>query len=215
MQRVRKRLANSKPLKWLFYGDSITQGVIHTFGARDYTQLFAERIRYEMGRKQDVVINTAISGNRIASLIEQFEWRLAQFRPDVVFVMIGMNDCASDDPQDLRRFTDSLGDLAGRITALGAIGIWQTSCPIIPGGAPERESHFDDYMQAVRKSAKNHALPIIDHVRYWEAHADRHWYWMGDAFHPNVHGHRVLASRIFHELDIFDADAPTCRLFVP
>ena len=62
MQRIHKLLSSPKPLKWLFYGDSITHGAFHTFGARDYTELFSERIRGEMTRAQDIVIKTALSG---------------------------------------------------------------------------------------------------------------------------------------------------------
>ena len=69
-------MAQDRPLKWLFYGDSITHGAVHTFGWRDYTQLFAERIRAELGRNMDVVINTAISGHNTEHLIDSFDWRL-------------------------------------------------------------------------------------------------------------------------------------------
>ena len=76
MDRVRAFINSPKPVKWLFYGDSITHGAYHTFGWRDYTQLFAERVRGEMGRNMDVVINTAISGNTTRQLLEGFSWRV-------------------------------------------------------------------------------------------------------------------------------------------
>ena len=55
---------------------------------------FAERIRFELGRTMDVVITTAISGDNTRGPLAGFDWRVAQFDPDVVFVMIGMNDCS-------------------------------------------------------------------------------------------------------------------------
>ena len=90
MERIKASLKSERPLKWLFYGDSITHGAFHTFGARDYTQLFAEKVRYELKRFTDVVINTAISGNNSRQLLNGFDWRVGQFRPDAVFLMIGM-----------------------------------------------------------------------------------------------------------------------------
>src|SRR5437763_63070 len=95
MDRVTHRFTAQQPTKWLFNGDSITHGALHTFGWRDYVELFHERLRFELARGMDVVINTAISGDSTRGLLETFDWRVAQFRPDVVFLMIGMNDCST------------------------------------------------------------------------------------------------------------------------
>lgn len=84
MKRIKAFLECSDPVKWLFYGDSITHGAVHTFGRRDYTEYFAERVRAEMGRRMDMILNTAISGNTTQDLLESFDWRVAHFRPDVV-----------------------------------------------------------------------------------------------------------------------------------
>ena len=37
-------ISRKEPVRWLFAGDSITQGARHTRGHRDYTQLFKERV---------------------------------------------------------------------------------------------------------------------------------------------------------------------------
>ena len=55
MEQVKELLRGEYPVKWLFYGDSITHGALHTFGWRDYTELFAERLRFELGRTMDTV----------------------------------------------------------------------------------------------------------------------------------------------------------------
>lgn len=84
----------ARPIKWVFYGDSITHGR-YTRSVSGITQCsFAERIRFELGRTMDVVITTAISGDNTRGPLAGFDWRVAQFDPDVVFVMIGMNDCS-------------------------------------------------------------------------------------------------------------------------
>lgn len=56
MERIKKLLRSDDPLTWVFYGDSITHGLSHTFGHRDYAELFAERVRYELGRAMDIII---------------------------------------------------------------------------------------------------------------------------------------------------------------
>jgi lysophospholipase L1-like esterase len=215
MDRVKRLLASDQPTKWLFLGDSITHGALHTFGYRDYAELFAERVRYELGRSLDVVINTAISGNSTRDLLAQFEWRVAQFKPQVVFVMIGMNDCGEGNDITLEEFCGNLAELVRRLEAVGALGVLQTTCPILAPLAPERAPHFPAYMDAVRSVAAQSRLPLVDHARFWAEHPDKHFYWMSDAFHPNAYGHRAFAELIFRRLGIHDPAAQSCRLHIP
>ena len=86
-------MSYKEPIKWLFYGDSITQGSLHTSGHRCYSELFSERVRYELDRPMDIIINTAFSGHTTRNLLESFGRRVAELKPDIVFIMIGMNDC--------------------------------------------------------------------------------------------------------------------------
>ena len=102
MEEIKQLLRADRPVKWLFYGDSITHGALHTFGWRDYTQIFAERLRYEMGRSMDVVINTAISGNSTRELLQGFDWRVAQFQPDVLLLMIGIAGAITHMDEEVR-----------------------------------------------------------------------------------------------------------------
>ena len=79
MERVKALLEGKEPVKWLFYGDSITHGALHTFGMRDYAELFSERVRFEMGRTQDIVLNTAISGVRLVKAFGQEDYEIDRF----------------------------------------------------------------------------------------------------------------------------------------
>ena len=215
MERLIRLLQAPEPAKWLFYGDSITHGALHTFGLRDYVELFAERVRFELGRGLDVVINTAISGHNTRLLLEQFDWRVGQFAPQAVFVMIGMNDCSAASGITVEEFAANLEALCARIRTGGGEVVLQTTCPILPGAAPDREAGFPAYMEAVRQVAARIGAPLVDHERFWREQADRHYYWMSDAFHPNEYGHRAFAHRLFEALAIVDAQSPCCRLFRP
>ena len=215
MQRIRKLLEGKEPLKWLFYGDSITHGAVHTFGWRDYTEHFSERLRTEMGRPRDIVIKTAISGNTTVNLLEDFEWRCAQFHPHVVFLMIGMNDCSTMRSIPLETFENNLHELCRRIEAFDGLPVLQTTCPILPGTTPDREPYFGSYMEAIRRVACTRNLPLIDHEAYWRRNEDKFYFWMSNAFHPNHFGHLAFAHELFRALGIFDPAARTCQLFVP
>jgi len=215
MKRIGKLLKSDTPIKWVFYGDSITHGVLHTFGQRDYVELFAERVRFELGRTMDIIITSAISGDNTRGLLAGFDWRVAQFKPDVVFVMIGMNDCSEDNDITVEEFEGNLLELTTMIDNLGAVPVLQTTCPILPGQASGRSPHLDSYMDAIRRVAAAHKLPLIDHTRFWQEHSDSHFFWMSNAFHPNGYGHRALAEHIYRCLDIYDATSHSCRLQVP
>ena len=162
MDLVRELLRRDTPVKWLFYGDSITHGTSHTFGWRDYVELFSERVRAELGRSMDIVINSAISGHTTRQLLEGYSWRVEQFRPDVVFLMIGMNDCKDELEMSIEEFQGNLVQLYQQNAALGALTVFQTTCPIIPGLAPEREPDF------LRHSCRPYAmLPAPRRRRWW------------------------------------------------
>ncbi|MBL8294024.1 MAG: SGNH/GDSL hydrolase family protein, partial [Bryobacterales bacterium] len=80
-QPIREKLSGKEPLTWVFTGDSITHGALHTMGWRSYPEHFAERVRWELRRVRDIVINTGISGDRMPRLVGDAEWRVHRFRP--------------------------------------------------------------------------------------------------------------------------------------
>lgn len=216
MKRIKDLMAQDRPLKWLFYGDSITHGSVYTFGCRDYTELFSERVRTELGRNMDVVINTAISGHNTENLIEGFDWRVKQFAPDVVFLMIGMNDCSSDLKElTVEKFGENLKTLCDSCKELGSIVVLQTTSAIFPNTAPDRIDNLPKYMQMLRDVAEQENLLLVDHAKYWEENTEKHYLWMANEFHPNQYGHRVFVRELLKTLDLFDAESSVCRFFVP
>jgi acyl-CoA thioesterase-1 len=111
---LQTRIASQEPLTWVFTGDSVTQGALWTGGLRTYPEIFSERIRWEMHRNRDIIVNTAISGNKTADILQDFDWRIAHLHPDVVSLMIGMNDCTRG-PEGEKAFEENLSQLIARI----------------------------------------------------------------------------------------------------
>lgn len=221
MNEIHALLRSSKPAKWIFYGDSITMGALHTMGWRDYPELFSERIRFELRRHDDIVIKSAYDGNTTRHLLESFDWRVGQFQPQVVFIMVGTNDCYEDSAGPrvpLEEFKDNLKTLIKKARTLkGCRPILQTACPIWPGGSPERERNLPKYTSAIRAIARENRVPLIDHMAYWQRKAkapgSAQYAWMSDGIHPNEMGHRVFAELIFKKLKIHAPNSPVCRLF--
>ena len=80
MERIKKLLKSEQPVKWIFEGDSITHGALHTFGWRDCTEHFTERIRFKLGRMRDIVIKSLISGHTTCDMLNDIDWRMKQFQ---------------------------------------------------------------------------------------------------------------------------------------
>ena len=132
-----------------------------------------------------ILLDSVIIHNSLQNVFA-LNWRVAQFKPDVVFIMIGMNDCSKTNDIKVEEFEDNLVELTGMIDSLGAVPILQTTCPILPGQAEDRFPYFDSYMDIIRKVAFEHKLPLIDHIRFWEEHSDSHFFSMSNAFHPHT-----------------------------
>ncbi len=204
------------PQTWLFCGASVTHGALYTHGYRDYSQIFNERLRYELGRHLDVVINTAVSGNTTQCVLDGFERRIAHFRPQTVSLMIGLNDCNQERGVPLGKYRENLNELADRIAACGAELLLQTCNTILPGSSPACEPHFSAYMETIREVARERELPLVDQTALWEAEAENQTMWMNDGLHPNHFGHRFMAFNMFKALGIFDPEhSYVCRHYLP
>jgi acyl-CoA thioesterase-1 len=215
-----KLLKSPEPVRWIFHGDSITHGAVHTMGWRSYSEIFAERIRWELKRSGDLVLNAAYSGFTTEDLLASFDMQVVKFEPHVVFLMIGMNDCGKENGKSkvsLAAYKKNLRELVARTRSInGAIAVLQTTCPIQMELAPNRRLH-PRYMDAVREIAASTESPLIDHHLHWTNEIDRRVHrlaaWMSDAIHPNELGHRVFAETIFKSLRIFDPESATGRLY--
>jgi lysophospholipase L1-like esterase len=206
VERIIARMAAQKEAVWVFCGDSITHGAFHTQGWRDYTQHFAERVRYEKGLGLHVVVNTAISGHTTREVKAQFAHRVARFRPDFLSLMIGMNDCADTRKMEMEEFRANLREIVARVRAeTPAEVILQTGCAIHPERTTAR-ARYPQFMAALREAAAESDAALIDHHADWErARAEaRPTFdsWMHDTIHPGALGHWVFAEKMLRDLRI-------------
>jgi lysophospholipase L1-like esterase len=209
-------LKSKEPLIWIFTGDSITHGALHTFGQRSYVEHFAERVRWELRRMNDVVINTGISGDTMKGISAGEDRRIFQFRPNVVSLNIGMNDCRNGS-EGLGFFRDSIEALIKKSREAKALLILNTP-NIIYFPNDKARADLPLYVDAIRELAGKHKIALVDHYAYWqkEAAPSKLQMWLNDgSIHPNRFGHLVLARKIFLDLGIFDANSMVCKLFVP
>jgi lysophospholipase L1-like esterase len=213
-ERVASLLIRKDPLIWVFTGDSITQGAKHTHGYRSYPEIFTERIRWELGRVRDLSINSGISGNTTQTILHDFDWRVKQFKPNIVSLMIGTNDCANE-RVSIKAFEENLNLLVKKIRDLDAIPICHTPNLIIKELDPTRAG-LAKYVEVIKKVALEENVILVDNYGHWLEISEKsdginvNKEWLNDPLHPDGEGHSEIARLMFKSLSIFDPEAPTC-----
>jgi len=188
---------------WVFCGDSITHGARHTCGRRGYVELVEERVRYEMQKFLHLFVNSGISRDTTAGILETIDHRVLRFQPDIFSLMIGMNDAArvpfEEYCRNLRRIVE---EVRARTPAQVLL---QTCCAIHPEQCPDRK-RYPEYMEAMRQAAADLDAALIDHHSSWEKvrrdNPARFESWMANPIHPNALGHWVFADRILRDLEL-------------
>ena len=77
-----------KPLKVIFFGDSITNAGVKPGG---YITLMQEKIKQDGGPSYEL-IGAGIGGNKVYDLYLRFQEDVLDKKPDVVVIYIGVND---------------------------------------------------------------------------------------------------------------------------
>lgn len=212
-QALKELLANKKPAVWVFAGDGVTLGARHTGGERNYSEHFAEEIRFSLGRHHDVVINTSSHAETSQSLLEDLEWRALRFQPSVVSVMIGLNDAAAG-PDGRAEFRKNLEHIIACIRAQQAIPLLHTPPRIDLDRAP---AHADlrAYVRLVRDLSRELEVPCVDHWAFWKEVATiepvgKNWL-AADGLNPTAAGHRAMADLLFRLLGIVREPVPRVK----
>lgn len=208
-------MSRDAPLTWLFTGDSVAAGVRHLHGHRDYTQLFAERVRWELDRPRDVVVNTAVGGSTVRELADDLEHRVLRFRPDVVVLGTGFNDTRNE-AAGAGPFRAGYREVVDRCAE--SVFVAQTPNGSMPTASAHVRPHLPAYTEVIREVAAERELTLVDHAEVWREAEERGIMeaWISQGCHPNLYGHRVMAHTLLRSLDLFSLEGSVvCRLAVP
>jgi lysophospholipase L1-like esterase len=214
---VKRLLDGEKPVTWMFAGESAASAADLAQGRRNFTDHFSERIRTELARMLDVVINTGNAGETCANLLKNMEWRVLRFHPEVVSILLGRND-AERGAAGLEGFQNSLEQIVQIVRDSGAILVLHTPNRV----DTTKAVHLADlrsYVRIIRDVAKGYNIPLVDHWEHWKQQKPapeslRTWL-AADGVQPGVYGQREMAKLIFHRFEIFDPQSPICNARVP
>lgn len=212
--RLIELINSQREVNMVFTGDSITHGPLHTKGYRSYSEHFNERIRGEEVngniKSENFIINTGVSSGKSTDILNNFDKVIATHNPEVVFVMIGMNDCNG---MSLEEYESNIKEIVRKIREIGAIPVLQTSNTAIS------RPNLTIFMQKIREVANEAEVVLIDHYRYWEEaeinNSNLKKEWLNDSIHPNEEGHLQMAKLIFRELGLATEGSFTNNLTYP
>jgi lysophospholipase L1-like esterase len=204
MRDLPRLLASGTPLDWVFTGDSITHGLHHTRGGRGYVEHVAERLRGELRRVGDVVVNTGVAGWTAEDLLARLEHHALRFRPHVASVAVGMND-AVDGEAGRSSFCRCLAAVVGRLQQSGAVVVVHTPTTTGPGALTPRPD-LPAYADVCRDVAARSGALLVDHHAHWSERSGHEApaAWLDDPIHPNGRGQWEMARLTLRTLGLDD-----------
>jgi lysophospholipase L1-like esterase len=153
-----------KPVKVIFFGDSITRAGVNPGG---YITLMQETVREYTNPKYEL-IGAGIGGNKVYDLFLRFEDDVLSKKPDIVVIYIGVNDVwhkqTSQTGTDLNKFT---AFYIAMITKLQSAGIKVIVCtPAVIGERIDFSNSLDgdlnQYSNTIRELAAKYNCGLID-----------------------------------------------------
>ena len=193
----------------LFQGDSITDGgrarsgsdFNHTMG-QDYVYILSALIGATYPERQLTFLNRGISGNRIADLAARWQTDTLALEPDMVSIMIGINDVMSSKDDDAKGYEATYDTLiSDTLRALPGTKIVLIEPFVLPVGKYKED--YGTYRKAVGKHqaavgriATKYGLPLV-HLQKAMDDASMKApaiYWSWDGIHPNYAGHGLLVQ---------------------
>jgi len=190
-----------EPLRFVVLGDSTSAGIGSGGAAGAYPTLLAKRLAEDTGRRVDLTV-LGISGARTAEVLAEQVPKVAELRPDVVFVGIGANDVTHLTPLD-----DIKEDMSAILAELAT-----TEAEIAVAGAPDMRVYA--WHQPLRQITYLRGLQVSDAIEevahdkdvavvelqeqtghFFAEEPESHF--SEDEFHPSALGYKRWADAIY------------------
>ncbi|MHA6480765.1 SGNH/GDSL hydrolase family protein [Paenibacillus sp. strain BS8-2] len=188
----------------LFQGDSITDGnrgrdedPSHILG-HGYPYLIAAKLGFEMAERRPIFMNKGVSGNRVADLYARWNEDAMNLRPDLISILIGVNDVqwALNSVSDRfeRSYRHLIEETKSELPDTGLI-----LCEPFILREEDRwagwRKQIKEYQNTVRRLAEQYQAV---YVPLQEAFSDACLkadpaYWLWDGVHPTAAGHQLIA----------------------
>lgn len=209
LHAIQERLRREPMTRIVAFGSSNTERAGHSEGRYNWVDWVDVGLRLHFGRVHHT-LNAGVSGQTCVDCLERFDRDVAFYRPAVVFITLGGNDCNPTRDVPLERFRETMHSLVARTQAIGDCQpVLQTyyaaDIDRLPP-PPDCALHFHTYMQAVREIARESGAYLIDHLARWERlrHADVDTYrtLMRDPMHLKPLGNMLLGLDVLRHFGV-------------
>jgi lysophospholipase L1-like esterase len=188
------------PLRMVWLGDSTAAGV----GASDADLAIPRRVATALDRPVELT-SLAVSGDRVADVVDDQLGSLGDLAPDVVLVSIGANDVVHLSSKDsFRRGYDQLVAAVPEGTLLVLLGVPDMGAPPrylqpLRGLAALRGRQLDEVSRAV---AREHGAVYVDIAGETgpTMRSDTDRYFAADRYHPSDDGYALWADAVLEQL---------------
>jgi len=194
-----------KGARILFQGDSITDGnrgrsldPNHILG-HGYAFIIAAKYGGDFPEKQYVFLNRGISGNKVTDLQRRWGSDTLDLKPDVLSILIGVNDNVSVPLDEYEKIYDSLltdVETANPKTVLVLCEPFTLPVGGVKGNWDTWKSGIDARRKIVAGLATKHHAALVEFQKVFDAAAKRApaEYWIWDGVHPTYSGHQLMAD---------------------
>lgn len=164
-------MRQDKPLRVIFFGDSITQAGVNPTG---YITQMGEMLKAKNQGSQYELIGAGIGGNKVYDLYLRLEDDVLSKKPDVVFIYVGINDVwhktssgTGTDPDKYVKFYEAL------IKKMKAQNIRVIVCtPTVIGerndASNAQDGDLNQYSKLIREIATRNNLQLCDLRKYFQ-----------------------------------------------
>lgn len=190
----------------VFLGDSITEQNYHLHGHLNYVGLLNDPMWKKYGG-HFLLVNAGVSGNTTSDLLARLERDALRFSPDLVSIMVGINDSCNE-RIPVKEYIHNLERLIAAIQVQGSEVILLTQHPLL-AHSPEVSSQFEaypNYIEAKKGVSRRMNISLIDIYDHWSQllkdQPNLHWSLMDDPLHPNERGHRLIANLLIEKFKL-------------
>ena len=205
-ERIKELLEDVQPRTWVFTGDNL--GFQVEQARRGWIEHFSDFVREKVERKQDIILNSSFADSSIEHILNDVEWRILRFQPDVVLVMPSADECARHGEAD--EFRDRVQQLVERLHDEGCTVVLNTPpCPADANHSTTKS--MKTAASRIQSVATGTGAVLADHFSHWQAtiqhdgsNANLH---AESRKQPSARGHRELARRLLKSLNIQTRDS--------
>ena len=190
----------------LFQGDSITDSDRDYRNpdslGKGYVMMVAERFFARYPEVSVRFLNRGISGNRIRDLSVRWQKDCLNLKPDIVSILIGVNDTLSTvfwgEPTSIESFEEDFVSILNSTCKNLDVQIVLLEPFLLPLSKEQRvlRQGIDARIRVVRKMAKEFetALVKLDSAFFEAAKVNAPEFWSTDGVHPTPAGHSLIAE---------------------